>query len=119
MIATAGTYDLTIQQGATFELRFAIQDDSDDPIDLSGFSARMQIRVAHGAEEALVALDTQSLGGIAITTELGEIVVSIHANETAQLPAVVGRYDFKLIEPGGTVVRLIEGIATITPKITE
>jgi len=40
----AGRYLLTIEQGATTDLLLEYKDSNGNPVDLSGYTARMQIR---------------------------------------------------------------------------
>jgi len=40
----AGRYSFTIEQGATFQLSLQYKDSNGDPVDLTGYSGRMQIR---------------------------------------------------------------------------
>lgn len=41
---SAGKYNFVIEQGTTFQLNLQYKDSNGDPVDLSGFSGRMQIR---------------------------------------------------------------------------
>ena len=41
---SAGIYNLSIEQGATFDLEIRYKDANGDPVDLTGYSGRMQIR---------------------------------------------------------------------------
>tara|TARA_R110000796_G_scaffold82592_1_gene180976 strand:- start:15519 stop:15947 length:429 start_codon:yes stop_codon:yes gene_type:complete len=41
---SAGIYSFTIEQGATVDFQINLEDSSGEPIDLSGYDARMQIR---------------------------------------------------------------------------
>ena len=40
----AGIYNLSIEQGATFDLEIRYKDANGDPVDLTGYSGRLQIR---------------------------------------------------------------------------
>lgn len=114
---TSAKYDITIGQGATFRLPLVLKNDDDTVVDLTGYSARMQIRSIHSAFTTLVSLASHG-GGITITAETGAIEVLIAAEETAGMPPIKGVYDFELIQPNDEVWRLLEGSATITPEVT-
>ena len=40
----AAVYDITIEQGATFRLSLVWKDSSNVPVNLTGYTARMQVR---------------------------------------------------------------------------
>lgn len=110
-------YDLTIEQGATFSLVVEWQDPAGDPIDLTGYSAAMQIRRTYGAP-VLVSIASAGGAGIAIDAALGKLTLTIAATTTAALAAPSqGVYDLE-VASGGTVYRLLEGKVFVTPEAT-
>ena len=48
----------------------------------------------------------------------GSLVISLTANQTANMVAGRYVYDIELIDPANTVVRILEGIVTLTPEVT-
>jgi len=113
---SAGIYDITIEQGATFALTATWKDNTGSPINLSGYSARMQVRTSYEAEETLVSL-TSSGGDIVLGGALGTIVITIAASVTQGLQINEGVYDLELIN-GATVTRLLQGRATVSREVT-
>lgn len=114
---TAGKYNITIEQGATFVLPITWKDGNDTPVNLTGYTARMQVRQFKDSPTALVNLTTEN-AGIVLGGALGTVTVTITATATAALPAVEGFYDLELIASTGTVVRLLQGAATISKEVT-
>ena len=59
---TPGKYNMICPQGATFakQLTYAIDG---DPVDLTAYTARMQVREKHTSKTAVVSLTTEN-GGI-------------------------------------------------------
>ena len=113
---TAGIYDITIEQGATFQMSLTWNDNTGSPINLSGYSARMQVRTSYEAEETLVSLT--SLGGdIVLGGALGTIAITIAASVTETLQIDEGVYDLELVN-GLTVTRLLQGKATVSREVT-
>ena len=114
---TAGRHDITIEQGATFRLSLVWRDPDDLPINLTGFTARMQVRAKHSSPDpallSLVSPTEITLGGVA-----GTIVVLATATQTAALTIKSGVYDLELVNAGGEVTRLVEGAVTVTPEVT-
>jgi hypothetical protein len=109
-------YDLTIQQGATFRRQFRWLADG-DPVDLTGFAARMQIRRSVKAVDVLVDATTAN-GLLTIAALAGEVTVELPATLTAGISAVSGVYDLEMVDPGGFVTRLLEGDVTFSPEVT-
>ncbi len=113
----AGSHDILIEQGATFRLRLIWKDSAEVPIDLTGYTARMQVRRKHSAADpALISFTTEN-GGITLGGAAGTIVVEGLATLTDDLPAKPCVYDLELVN-GTVVTRLIEGAVTITPEVT-
>lgn len=69
-------YKLLIDQGATLKLDFAYQDPFGRFIDLSGFSARMQMRRAYADASPAYSFDNGGLGGLSIVAESSTVTFS-------------------------------------------
>lgn len=115
---SAGLHNLVIEQGTTFRLEVAYEQPEGSPVDITGWSARMQVRQGHASTAAV--LDVTSLGGaITVDGPLGTVTVHVGATVTAALPApFLGVYDLEIASPDGTVIRLVEGSCRITPEVT-
>lgn len=87
------------------------------PQDLTGFTARMQIRRAESATEALFTLTTEN-GRIALTPAEGRVVLTATATETAALTFTSAVYDLELVSSGGFVTRLLEGNVVLDKETT-
>lgn len=111
----AGLLDLSIEQGATFNLIMTYQDENGDPIDLTGMTARMQLRRQALSQLPLISLTTEN-GRITLGGVTGEIILNISATDTEELTGS-GQYDLELVN-GPTVNRLIEGSFKICDEVT-
>lgn len=114
---SAGKYNITIEQGATFRLVAQWLDSDENPIDLDGFYARMQIRPFAESDEVYITIDNGSTGGIFIETDW-KIEIEIDATQTEALNQYCGVYDLELESPSGVVTRLLQGKVTISPEVT-
>lgn len=117
-MSTTGRYDLIIEQGATLTRTFSYQTSSGVAINLTGYTARMQIRSSYKATTIIATLTTEN-GGISITPSTGSVTILMSATATAALsPGLIGVYDIELIT-GTTVIRLIEGEVIVNPEVTK
>lgn len=109
-IPQGGTYDLTIYQGATFRQVFQLREaDQTTPIDLTGYTARAQVRTKAGG--VLLLTFTCSHDNAA-----GNITVSATPAVTATLTSG-GVWALEIANGTDTYV-LIEGVVERKPEIT-
>lgn len=121
--------DLLITQGAdnTYAFAYSLDDGTTvTPVDLSGWSARMQIRRKVGGAIWHELADTN---GITLGPD-GSITVDIPHTVTEDPawdgyskvvdgePQPLGVYDLELIDPAGEVTRFIQGAVTVSPDVT-
>lgn len=111
-------FRLEIDQGATFRRRFVWKTGTPPvPVDLTGCTARMQIRPDITSDEVLVELTTEN-GGITLGDADGTIDLYISAEDTAKVEAAIGVYDLELVTADGDVDRVLSGTVTISPEVT-
>ena len=110
--------NLAVDQGATFRKRFVWKTgEPATPVDLTGYTARMQVRESIEAADVLVELTTEN-SGIALGTTNGQIDLYISAADTAEYTWTGGVYDIELIAPSGDVLRKIKGSVSVSPEVT-
>lgn len=105
------------EQGATFKRKLTLKDDSGDLIDLSGYTARMQVRATFEATAVLVQLTTEN-GRIEISGPEGEILLLLSPSETAAIASGSYVYDLEVVSGSGDVQRLIEGRFVVSRNVT-
>ena len=116
-MALGNRFDITINQGATFELTITWKDSAGTAINLSGYTARMQVRETYSSTTPIVSLTNGA--GITLGGSAGTIAIVISATTTAALTAPFsGVYDLELVSAGGVVTRLLQGAATVSPEVT-
>ena len=112
----AGIYNFTCEQGATFQRDVEVTNFDDTIRDLSGFTARMQVRRDMEATSALVELTTEN-GRMSIAGTLGTLSLSISAADTAALTQG-GIYDLEIVDGVGAVERLLQGNFNLDENVT-
>ena len=114
---TAGIYNATIDQGATWSVTVLYKDSAGAPINLTGYTAAMQVRQNYSSAEADLTL-TSPANGIVITALTGTVVITMSALQTGALDEGYYVYDVELTSSGGLVDRLIQGQLTVAPEVT-
>ena len=111
---TPGRLNLTCPQGSTFS-RTMTYKIAGTPVNLTGYSAKMQIRPFHYSDDILINIENGS--GITLGASAGTITILIDPSSTMNIPAGDYVYDLELIT-GSNVYRLIEGKFIVTPEVT-
>ena len=112
--------DLTIYQGATFKKSWSmVEKGTENPIDLSGYTARMHIRGKLKDVEPILELTTEN-GGITIVVAAESTSLDLYISplDTAAITATKGVYDLELIDIAGDVYRLLSGDVAVSKEVT-
>ena len=123
----AGKYSFLIEQGATLSFELQYKDSAGTPIDLTGYTARMQIRSSVDSTTTIASLTSTltadgtglNLSGSSGTKPLssGSIGVYISATTSSLFTFNEGVYDLELVS-GSAVTRLIEGKVKLSKEVT-
>jgi hypothetical protein len=114
---TPGIVNFVCPQGTTFRRTLTYKID-EVPVDLSGYSARLQVREQYYSEDYLVFINSGSVGGITLGGSAGTIDLLIEDSVTTDIPAGNYVYDLEIVSPSLYVDRLVEGAFTVTPEVT-
>jgi hypothetical protein len=123
----AGKYSFTLEQGSTFERQLTYQDSNGVPIDLTGYSARMQIRPSPGSPTLYLTLSSSlrpdgtglnmnGLTGVNPTTS-GTIGIVISAATSSLLTFDEAAYDLEIYS-ASYASRIIEGRVKLSKEVT-
>ena len=122
---SAGTYDILVEQGATFLLTITIKDTSGNPINLTGQTFRGKIKKSF-ADTIAQATFTCTLANQ--ITDTGKVSISLTATDTAAIVLntqgtarvlTTMAYDIESQDGSGIVKRWLQGLAKISPEITK
>lgn len=117
MGACAGQYNIVADQGATFSRVIIWKDDTGTPVDITGYSARMQVRQRYVSTSTVLSLTSPS-SGISLGTTNGQIQIVVSASTMAGVDAGDYRYDLELVSGSGVVTRLLMGSFTVRAEVT-
>ena len=112
----ANTYTILIDQGATYTLALSYKDSAGTAINLTGYTAAMQLRKTVGSATASLSLTSSS--GIVITGATGLLNITITATQSRDLVPDIYVYDLEITSGAGVVTRLIEGNAVVSAEVT-
>lgn len=114
----AAKLKLVIEQGATFRKLLTWKAGTPlAPVDLTGCTARMQIRSTLPSPTVLHELTTEN-GGITLGGAAGTITLYISPIQSALMAWTAGVWDIEIITSAGDVTRLLYGPVTVSPEVT-
>jgi hypothetical protein len=112
---------LTIYQGATFRISWTWKSGASAaaavPVDLTGCTARAQIRATVESPNTLLELTTEN-GRIALGGAAGTVALYVSDEDTATLPAGKARWDLEIVWLDGDVTRLFGGPVVVSAEVT-
>lgn len=125
-VLTANKYNLEMWQGATFTMTITVKDSTGNVQNLTGYTARMQMRTGYDAGSATESMTTSN-GEITITAAEGNLAFQLAATRTANIPVDLTNgkppkstyvYDLELIDASGLVSKLLYGDINVYGEVT-
>lgn len=113
----AGQKNFEVDQNATFSFVVEYKDENDNAIDLSGASAKMQVRDTRGGTKLAVTLTSPS-GGITIDGPNGKLTVKMTPTQTSKIFYPKSSYDVMVVDSNGNKIKLLEGFMTLNRSVT-
>ena len=105
--------NLFIDQGTDFSINVDVTDALGEVLNLTGYSTAAQIRKTYSSSSA-AATFTTSTG----TPSEGKVTMSLTDTQTSALEAGRYVYDLLITDGSGSISRVVEGQATVTPGVT-
>ena len=127
----AGIHNFTIEQGTTVDFEIQYKDSNLVPINLTGYSGRMQIRSTYADNQPTTYITLSSslvpdgtglnfsgsaARGLKPPTS-GSIGIYINAQSSSAFTFAKAKYDLELVS-GSTVTRILEGTITLSKEVT-
>lgn len=113
----AGQKNFEVDQNATFSFVVEYKDNNGNAIDLTGASAKMQVRDVKGGTKLAVTLTSPS-GGIVINGPLGKLTVTLTPTQTNKLFYPKSVYDIMVVDTNANKIKLLEGFMTLNRSVT-
>lgn len=106
------TKNIFIDQGASYSLSLTAQDAYGSVINITGATGYCHLRRSFYST-------TYKEMTVSLTGGTGGFNVAMGATSTAALKPGVYVYDVEFHKPDGTVIRVIQGNATVDPEVTK
>jgi uncharacterized protein YndB with AHSA1/START domain len=113
----AGQKNFEVDQNATFSFVVEYKDNNGNAIDLTGASAKMQVRDVKGGTKLAVTLTSPS-GGIVINGSLGKLTVTLTPTQTNKIFYPKSVYDIMVVDSNANKIKLLEGFISLNRSVT-
>lgn len=124
---SASKYDFNIEQGSSFQLSLVYKDANNDPIDLTGWCARL-ICKTNTNETKIFTTENLDYSQYKFTIDglNGQLVLLLPASTTNNFNFKIAKYDLELSSPadlyvggGKYTIRLLYGTITIIKRFSQ
>lgn len=106
--------ELIVDQGSTFSTILTLTDDTTNlPIDVTGYSINANIKKSYYSSN-----NTAIFTSVINDSTNGNVTIYLSSDATTNIKAGRYLYDVKISSPSSVVTRIIEGIITITPRVS-
>ena len=106
--------ELIVDQGSTFNTILTLTDDTTNlPINVMGYSVNANIKKSYYSVN-----NTATFTSTINDAVNGNVTISISSGTSSNIKAGRYVYDVKITSPASVVTRVIEGILTVTPKVS-
>jgi len=107
--------NIIIDQGADYSTVLTVTNDDGTATDLDGYTAAGEMRKHYTSSTAtatfVISFSSDRSDGL--------ITISLPRSTTTNIPAGRYVYDVEITSSGDKRTRLVEGIATVTPQVTQ
>jgi len=115
-MAVQKNWDVDQNTTFTFQIQYT-ENDEITPIDLTGASAKMQVRDKKNGNKLAFTLSSTS-GGIEIDDATGTLTIVATPTQTNKLFFPKSSYDIMLIDSNGNKTKLVEGYLVLSGSVT-
>lgn len=114
---SAAIYNFELEQGTSLVKSVVWKDSAGVAVNLTGYSARMQVRESIDSDTVLLELSTAN-GTISLTESQGKVTLVFSPEDTSGEDWTRGKYDLELTSSSGFVTRLLKGKITLSKEVT-
>lgn len=105
--------NLFVDAGSDYSTIITVASASGAPLNLSGYSTRSQMRKSYNSSTVY------DFNASIYDAGFGKIKLNLTATQSELIPAGRWLYDVEITSSTGAKTRVVEGIVTVTPQITQ
>jgi len=106
--------ELIVDQGSTFNTILTLTDDVTNlPINVSNYTINANIKKSYYSSNN-TAIFTATIND----ASNGNVTISLAANTSVNIKSGRYVYDVKVTSPSNVITRIVEGILTVTPRVS-
>ena len=105
--------NLFVDAGANYSNIISVAATNGQPLNLTGYTVASQMRKSYQSSTAY------TFACSVYDAANGKIRMQLDPSQSGAIPAGRWLYDVEITSPSGTKTRVVEGIVTVTPEITQ
>lgn len=109
----AVTSNLFVDAGSDYSNIITVNSAGGAPLNLTGFTVKSQMRKSYNSSVAY------NFNATIFNAVAGQIRLTLTAAQSEQIPPGRWLFDVEISHPAGSRRRVVEGIVTVTPQITQ
>ena len=113
----AGQKNFEVDQNTTFTFIVDYKDSDGNPINLTGATAKLQVRDTKGGTKLAFTLTSPS-SGITIDAANGKLTIRMTPTQTSKLFYPKSSYDLMITDSNSIKTKIIEGFLTLSRSVT-
>lgn len=110
--------DLVIEQGTTWGIGFPLLDANDQPVDLTGWSVRVQARPKADSGTVLFEWASDGSGAGQAVLSNGRVTLYVQPEQSSAWTWRKGHWQLELTTPDGQIIRPVGGRVRVDPEVT-
>jgi len=105
--------NLFVDAGASYSNIISVAATNGQPLNLTGYSVASQMRKSYQSSTAY------NFTASVFNAEQGKVRLQLTPQQSEAIPAGRWLYDVEITSPSGSKTRVVEGIVTVNPQITQ
>jgi len=105
--------NLFVDAGASYSNIISVAASNGQALDLTGYTVASQMRKSYSSNTAY------NFAASIYSASTGKVRLQLTPEQSSSIPAGRWLYDVEITSPSGTKTRVVEGIVTVAPQITQ